>query len=152
MWRLMACAGAILLLGLAGILSWKSMASVDDALPAPPPSSSGAMLLSSKAPSTPPAASDRTREDKRFDRYDKDQDQSVTREEYLASRRKAWARLDTDHDGKLSFEEWATKATSKFAAADADRSGRLSRTEFASTRVKRRAMTRCACPPAKDEE
>ena len=76
-------------------------------------------------PDTVPEASDRTREQKRFDRYDKDRNGAVTREEYLASRRKAYARLDLNQDGQLSFDEWAAKTTTKFAAADGDRSGSM---------------------------
>ncbi|RZM28282.1 MAG: histidine kinase, partial [Sphingomonas sp.] len=78
----------------------------------------------------------------------------ITRDEYLAQRRKAFARLDTSGDGQLSFEEWAVKATTKFAAADRDRSGAMTPAEFATTAVKRKPAPRC--PPvraqAADEE
>ena len=71
----------------------------------------------------------------------------MTRDEYLAQRRKAFARLDTDHDGRLSFDEWAIKATTKFAAADRDKSGSMDAAEFATTAVKRKAPSRLKCPP-----
>ena len=40
-------------------------------------------LWRSALPDTVPEATERTREQKRFDRYDKDRDGKVTREEYL---------------------------------------------------------------------
>ncbi len=70
-----------------------------------------------------PEASARTREQKRSDRYDKDRNAQVTREEYLAQRRKAYAKLDANHDGQLSFDEWAVKTTTKFAEADKEQVG-----------------------------
>jgi hypothetical protein len=96
-------------------------------------------------PDSVPEAGDKTREQKRFDRYDKDRNGQVTREEYLAQRRKAYAKLDTNHDGVLSFDEWAVKAETKFAAADGDRSGAMNPTEFAATAVKRNARPRPKC-------
>ncbi len=78
-----------------------------------------------------------------------------TREEYLLSRRKAYAKLDANHDGRLDFDEWAAKTTTKFAGADGDKSGALSRAEFLATapKVRTGAKPRCVCPaaPAKEE-
>ncbi len=110
------------------------------------------------APSSAPAAQDdpaatplpeapaRSREEKRFGRYDKDRNGRITREEYLAPRRKAFAKLDTDGDGRLSFDEWAAKTTTRFAEADHDHSGVLDAAEFATTAPKRktpRPTARC---------
>ena len=112
------------------------------------------LARSSEEPSAaPPEAEERTREEKRFDRYDKDRDDRITGEEYLVSRRKAFAKLDVNGDGRLGFEEWAKKTTDKFAKADADRSKVLSRAEFATTKVVRKAAPRANCPPpVRDEE
>lgn len=99
-----------------------------------------------------PSAAPRTREQKRFDRYDKDRDAIITREEYLASRRKAFAKLDRDGDGRLSFDEWAARTTDKFAKADADKSGTLSAAEFATTAVKRKTPAGRPCVPARDDD
>ena len=63
----------------------------------------------------------------------------LTRDEYLASRRKAYAKLDANGDGRLSFDEWAAKTTTKFATADKGRDGALDAAEFATTAVKRKA-------------
>lgn len=87
------------------------------------------------------------REARRFNRYDKDRDGAVTRDEYLASRRKAYARLDLDGNGSLSFDEYAARATKKFDTADLNRDRALAAAEFATTAVKRRARA-AACPPA----
>ena len=99
-----------------------------------------------------PAASAKTREEKRFARYDKDKNGQVAREEYLASRRKAFAKLDRDGDGRLTFDEWAAKTTDKFAKADKDGSGALTSTEFAATAVKRSPQRRVPCPPQRQDE
>ncbi|KHA63964.1 MULTISPECIES: EF-hand domain-containing protein [unclassified Sphingomonas] len=98
-------------------------------------------------PSMAPRATDATREQRRFQRYDKDRDGAVTRDEYLVARRKAYTKLDVDGDGRLSFDEWAVKATTKFAGADADKSGAMTAPEFATTAVRRKPSSRAACPP-----
>lgn len=126
------------------------MAVGSEPLPTAPPSTPY-LVAPSRLPEAP-AASERTREEKRFDRYDKDRDQRITRDEYLASRRKAWARLDTNGDGKLSFEEWSAKTLAKFSGADADRSGVLDRSEFATTKAVRKSTPRCGCPTAAKNE
>ncbi len=87
------------------------------------------------------------REAKRFSRYDKDKDGAITRDEYLANRKKAFAKLDLDHDGKLSFAEYSVKAIAKFDAADTKHDGRLTPDEFATTAVKRKPRTKAVCPP-----
>ena len=53
----------------------------------------------------PPQASEATREEKRFRRYDRDRNASVSREEYLRARRQSFDRFDTDGNGVLSFAE-----------------------------------------------
>ena len=107
----------------------------------------GAGMAPEPLPDAAPEATELTREQKRFDRYDKDRDGTVTRDEYLVARRKTYAKLDVDGDGRLSFDEWALKATTKFAAADKDRSGAMTPPEFAATAVKRKPSSRAACPP-----
>ena len=88
------------------------------------------------------------REARRFKRGDKDKDGSISREEYFANRRKAFAKLDVDGDGKLSFDEYAAKAIVKFTTADADHDNRLAAAEFATTAAKRSTRTKPVCPPA----
>ena len=114
-------------------------------LPARPPAPRQVAGADGSLPATVPEASDRTREQKRFDRYDKDRNGAVTREEYLASRRKAYAKLDLNQDGQLSFDEWAAKTTTKFADADGDQIGAMNPAEFVKTAPKR-AKTRAELP------
>ncbi len=149
MWRFLAGVVSALLLAGAGLFWWQGRDGATlGGLPRAP---FAAMAQGGATPlADPPEASDRTREEKRFARYDKDRNGAVAREEYLAARRKAFARLDTDGDGRLAFEEYAVKTTAKFAAADKDRSGVLSAVEFAATRVVRKAAVRPRCPPAKE--
>lgn len=155
MWRYFVGAGAALLLGIAGLFLVRGSAAPEMRLPGAPEARAAAIAPDDPLPAEAPSATAKTREQKRFDRYDKDRNDAVTREEYLLSRRKAYAKLDANHDGRLDFEEWATKTTAKFAGADADKSGALTRAEFVKTAPKPRAgaKPRCLCPaaPAKEE-
>lgn len=146
MWRYLAAAGAVALTAVAALLLFRGDTPSQASTP-PPPSAEESSASREPLPDEAPRASDRSREEKRFDRYDKDRDSSMTREEYLAPRRKAYAKLDTNGDGKLSFEEWAVRSTTRFAGADKDKSGVLTRAEFATTAPKRKpAIPKCACP------
>ncbi len=148
MGRFFAGVAAAVALMMAGLFLFRSNAA-SEALPPPPRMVALAEAPQvADAPADAPAATPRTREQKRFDRYDKDRDGRVTREEYLASRRKAYAKLDTNGDGRLSFEEWSARTATKFATADKGRDGVLDAAEFATTAVKRKAPKRTNCPPA----
>jgi len=99
-------------------------------------------------PPNVPEAAPRTREQKRFDRYDRDRDGILTRAEMMASRAAAFRKLDKDGNNLLSFEEWAVRTSERFAGADKDHDGRLNRAEFATTAPKARAPTKraeCVC-------
>lgn len=144
MWRFLAGVGSALLLVAAGLFWWQARSGGD--APFLPKAPFAAAAQGTDEPlADPPAASEKTREEKRFARYDKDRNGGVARDEYLAARRKAFDRLDTDGDGKLSFEEYVVKTSAKFAAADKDKSGVLTAGEFAATRVVRKAKPRCDC-------
>ena len=147
MWRYLVGGLATLALVAAGVVLFNRSGRSVAALPSAPLAFAQSAAVGA-LPDSVPQASDRTREQKRFDRYDKDRNGAVTREEYLANRRKAYAKLDTNHDGTLSFDEWAIKAETKFAVADADKSGAMNATEFATTAVKRKSpRVRRDCPP-----
>lgn len=159
----LAGAGSALALTGAGFFIWQAQAERAPSLPLAPSAASARaaadapMGIADLAP--PPEASERTREEKRFARYDKDRNGAVGGDEYLAARRKGFARLDLNGDGRLSFDEYAVKAVTKFKAADRDKSGVLNATEFAATRVVRKAKPRANCPvmpraraPQEDEE
>lgn len=150
MWRYFAGGIAALLMVGAGVFLFQSRATHEPLPPAPAIAAIGNGSAADEA--LPPLdriprASDRTREQKRFDRYDKNRDDIITLAEQMEPRRKAFAKLDRDRDGKLSFEEWAIRSSTKFGKADADKSGTLTRAEFATTAVKRKAATgpKCDC-------
>lgn len=140
-------AGSALLLAAGGIVYWSGSARTESPIPPRPAGAAIAPFAAADLPE-PPAASEKTREEKRFARYDKDKNGAVAREEYLAARRKAFAKLDSNGDGRLAFEEYAVKTVEKFGTADGDRSGALTPAEFAKTRVVRKAKPRPDCPPA----
>ena len=117
MGRFLAGVAAALLLTTAGLLWWNGRAA-DRHLPGAPPAAGSPALYGKASAGDPPAASDESREQRRFGRYDKDQDGKVSRDEYLAARRKAFAKLDANHDGRLDFDEWAAKAIGRFTGAD----------------------------------
>jgi len=146
MGRFLAGVAAALLLVTGGFFIWRAQADRGTMVPALAAATADApMGLADLA--GPPAASERTREEKRFARYDKDKNGAVAREEYLLARRKSFAKADINGDGRLDFEEYAVKTTTKFAAADKDRNGALGPAEFASTRVVRKGAPKCACRP-----
>lgn len=146
MWRYVAGGLSAALLVIAAVILFNSRARSYVRLPAAPVGAQQVAGAGGSLPDTVPEASDRTREQKRFDRYDKDRNGTVTREEYLASRRKAYAKLDLNQDGQLSFDEWAAKTTAKFAEADGDHNGTMNPAEFIKTAPKR-AKPRPNCPP-----
>ncbi len=147
MLRFLSGAGAALLLILAGFFAWKGIAQREaDAIP-PPPAPVEANDEDA-APPMPPAADARTKEQRRFDRADRDKNGRITIDELYEPRRKAFARLDTNGDGRLSFEEWAVRTREKFRGADANRDGNLTRAEYATTAPRPRARPKqqdCAC-------
>ena len=97
------------------------------------------------APPMPPEAPAKDREAKRFDRYDRNRDNVITRAELMSSRTAAFRKLDKDGNNLLSFEEWAVATSDKFAGADADGNGKLTRAEFATTAPKHKPKPKCKC-------
>ncbi len=143
MWRYFVGGIAALLMAGAGVFLFQSGATPEPVPPAPKPAQTEA-AADPAAPADVPRA-DRSREEKRFDRSDKDRNGLVTLAELQQPRRKAFAKLDTNGDGKLSFEEWTARTSTKFAEADKDKSGGLTRAEFATTAPKRKAPARPQC-------
>jgi Ca2+-binding EF-hand superfamily protein len=144
MWRYLLGGVAVLLAIGAGVMLVSTRSGTS--MPLVSAAATGSTERTPVGNSTVPRALPETREQKRFDRYDKDRDGGVTRDEYLASRRKAFAKLDRDGNGALSFDEWAVKAEAKFADADRDKSGVMDQAEFATTAVKRKLPSRRDCP------
>jgi len=96
------------------------------------------------APPTPPKAYKASREELRFNRYDRNRDEIITRLEMMSSRTDSFRKLDKDGNNLLTFEEWAVATSDKFAGADRDGNSQLTRTEFRTTRPKR-SPARCKC-------
>lgn len=149
MWRYLAGGVAALLMAGAGMFLFQSKAAPEP-VPAAPPVVEGNSVEAVEPLAEVPRASDRTREQKRFDRYDKDRSEGITLAELMEPRRKSFAKLDRNGDGRLSFEEWAVRSSTRFADADKDKSGGLTRAEFATTAPKRKAATapKCDCREA----
>lgn len=144
-WRFLAGALASILMMTGAFLMWQSSAQQGPQLPQAPPAGSTPSIIASKEPLRAPEAPAKNREEKRFDRSDKDKNGRITRDELLQPRRKSYAKLDSNRDGRLSFEEWAHTTIDKFAGADRDRNGQLSRAEYATTAPKPAKKKSCAC-------
>jgi hypothetical protein len=142
--RFLAGAAASFLMLTGAFLFWQGRAEEPSVLPAPPPPS-GAPLLMRNEPLSAPEASPKSREEKRFDRADKDNNKRIESEELLTPRRKAFAKLDKNASGTLSFDEWAHTTIDKFSGADKDRSGWLTPAEYATTAPPPPKKKRCSC-------
>ena len=145
MLKFAAGAAGILLLLTAGLFLWIGAQGQDIPIPdAPPPPAEPDALPEADldaqavgpAPPTPPRAYKASREELRFNRYDRNRDEIITRLEMMSSRTDAFRKLDKDGNNLLTFEEWAV--------ATSDKNGELTRTEFRTTRPKRPAP-RCKC-------
>ena len=144
--RVLALTIALVALFAAGFL-WTRDRPVAEASAPPPAPVADADAEFEEVPLVAPVANvtPATREARRFSRYDKDHDARVSRDEYLAARRKAFAKLDTNGDGRLGFEEYAVTTTTRFKKADADGDGVLVAEEFKATAVKRTPDKACEC-------
>lgn len=145
--------GALMLVA-GGLWLWQGQASKDNPIPAPPPPAAISDALPEAAanapafgpaPPTPPEAPKASREEVRFNRYDRNRDELVSRVEMLGSRTKAFKALDKDGNNLLTFEEWAAATGERFAGADANKDKLLTRKEFASTRPKQVTKPGCRC-------
>ena len=149
--------GAVLALMLAavGLFWWQGRAEVERAAPPPEPLASSTQgPLEAELPQVdpgdlrgpaPPEATELSREQRRFFRYDRDRDLLITRAEMLSSRTSAFRKLDVDGNNLLTFEEWAVATANRFDGADADGNRTLTPAEFATTAPKRRAKPKCRC-------
>jgi hypothetical protein len=155
MGRFLAGSIAALLLVAAGLFWWQGEADrqarplvAQGGAKAQPPSLPGEGDPDARgaAPPGPPAAAQRTREQRRFDRYDRNRDSAITRVEMLSTRSAAFRKLDKDGNNLLSFEEWAVRTSDRFAGADGNKDGKLNAAEFATTAPKPAAPKQeCAC-------
>ncbi|MDG2002863.1 MAG: EF-hand domain-containing protein [Novosphingobium sp.] len=93
----------------------------------------------------PPAATELSREQRRFARYDRNFDSRITRVEMMSSRTDAFRKLDKDGNNLLTFEEWAVATSKRFHTADGNADNSLSPREFATTKPKPKRKTKCRC-------
>lgn len=151
MGRYFAGVVSAMLLIIAGLFIWETVARQDEPPPpaALPPETERPDPMSAGEPvgtgPPPPEATELTREERRFGRYDRDRDGAITRIEMMSSRTNAFHQLDTNGDNYLTFEEWAVRTSERFAGADLDGSGALTSAEFATTRQRRSAGSRSRC-------
>lgn len=150
--RVLGGAIGALLLASTGLWLWQGQAEQNDIPAAPPPPAMAEVLpqagtgapVAGDAPPTPPEAPKASREEQRFNRYDRNRDEIISRLEMMGSRTKAFKSLDKDGNNLLSFEEWAAATSDRFAKADGNRDKLLTRREFAATRP-RAVKPGCRC-------
>jgi hypothetical protein len=154
MQRILIGGVAALFMAGGGLLVWQGMANQPSLIPAPPPPAAISDKLPEAGadspafgppPPTPPEAPTASREEVRFNRYDRNRDELVSRLEMMGSRTKAFKTLDTDGNNLLTFEEWAAATGQRFASADGNKDQLLTRKEFARTRPKTPAKPGCRC-------
>lgn len=143
-----------LILAGVGVFWWQGRAQVETNAPPPPEAEVAAQdpdLLPEVDPGditgpAPPEASELTREERRFFRYDRNRDRIISRNEMLSSRSDAFRTLDIDGNNLLTFEEWAVTTAERFDAMDANANAELTPAEFATSAPKpgpRRPACRC---------
>lgn len=137
-----------------GVFWWQGRAQVEELAPPPPEPEESAEVDPDSLPETdpgdmvgpaPPEASELTREERRFFRYDRNRDRKITRNEMLSTRSKAFRKLDKDGNNLLTFEEWAVRTSDRFAEMDEDGNAELTQAEFATSAPKRTRKPACRC-------
>ncbi|MBO9725526.1 MAG: EF-hand domain-containing protein [Novosphingobium sp.] len=138
-----------------GLFWWQGRAEVEKAAPlpqavaaAPDPQEMPSADLGDFAGPELPEATEQTREQRRFGRYDRDRDGRITRNEMLSTRVDAFRKLDKDGNNLLTFEEWAVATVTKFDNADTNHDQWLSPEEFRKTApppAKAKPRPKCSC-------
>lgn len=156
--RIVLGAVSALLLAASGLFWWQGRAATEAAAPPMPqpagseasgdageieeiPEEDGAGLRGARLPEV----NETTREEKRFNRLDRNRDNLIARGEALAPRVAAFRKLDSDRNNLLSFEEWAVATSNRFKKADANGDAQLTRAEFAATKPKPVKKPACKC-------
>lgn len=136
--RVVLGAVAALLLAAAGFFWWQGRAALEKGAPPPDLAQTGAQPLDlpsadphGRGPALPTAVKKTmSKEEKRFNRYDRNRDGTINRNEMLSTRVKAFQKLDANHDNLLSFEEWAVKTANRFKEIDRNGDGIITRDEL----------------------
>ena len=136
MLRFLTGAGSATLLLLAGFFIWKGVASrAENPVPNAPVETASAADIP-EVPGQPPSADARTREQRRFDRADRDNNGNVTLEEMTYQRRRNYQRLDANHDGVIDETEIAN-ASAALKTLDKNGDGKLTMDELMGPRPPR---------------
>ena len=131
-----------LILASVGLFWWQGKAQVELHAPPQPEFQEIAVIPIDELPltdpgdmegPTPPEASELTREQRRFFRYDRNRDLIITRNEMLSTRSDGFRKLDVPGNNLLTFEEWGVTTANRFDEADEDGDGKLTPREFATT-------------------
>lgn len=137
-----------------GVFWWQGRAQVEANAPPPPEPEEIVEVDPDVLPESdpgemvgpaPPTASELTREDRRFFRYDRNRDRKITRNEMLSTRADAFRKLDKDGNNLLTFEEWAVRTSDRFAEMDGDGNAELTQAEFATSAPKPKRKPACRC-------
>jgi len=150
--RTLIGAFATLLLLAAGLFWWQGRAMIDPGPLPPGPAASApdplalptADLHDLRGPELP-QATEQTREQRRFDRLDRDRNGRISRLEMLVPRAALFRKLDVDGNNLLTFEEWAVVTATRFKQADRNVDRQLDRIEFAATKPKPPVQPVCKC-------
>ena len=154
--RILLGAFGALVLAALGLFWMQGRAQVEQAAPPPDPETAvedaedpdalpTADVSDLEGPA-PPEASELTREQRRFFRYDRNRDLKITRNEMLSTRTNSFRNLDVDGNNLLTFEEWAVTTATRFDDMDGNGNDELTPAEFATSAPARRAPTpRCNC-------
>lgn len=149
--RIVLGAAAALLLLAVGLFWLQGRAAVERGAPPPEPAPAAtpeglpsADVAGLQGPA-PPEATELSREQQRFFRYDRNRDLAITRDEMLSTRTAAFRDLDVDGNNLLTFEEWAVTTARRFDGADADGDRKLTQREFATTAPRPSPRPRCNC-------
>ncbi len=148
--------GGVVSLALVGLGAfwWAGRAEIERAAPPPEALPVAETAILSEIPLSdpadlvgpePPVASELTREQQRFFRYDRNRDWRISRTEMLATRSDGFRKLDKDGNNLLDFEEWAVATVEKFETADGNGDNQLTPGEFATTAPPPARKRRCAC-------
>lgn len=137
-----------------GVFWWQGRAQVEENAPPPPEPEEIVEVDPNALPESdpgemlgpaPPEASELTREERRFFRYDRNRDRKISRNEMLSTRAAAFRKLDKDGNNLLTFEEWAVRTSERFAEMDGDGNLELNAAEFATSAPKPRRKPACRC-------
>ena len=152
--RIVLAALAVLLLAAAGVFWFTGRDALEAGAPPPalepaeplgnPDALPSASVAGISGPA-PPVASEMSREERRFFRFDRNGDRIISRNELLATRTAAYRKLDSDGNNLLTFEEWAVTTANRFEGADRDGNLQLTPEEFRSTAPKPAPKPACRC-------